>query len=202
MGTHDHDQPPEHWAGPESLDPTPIWKQGIVVGVLLLFALALIAGISVPALLPQVITPPAVVPGGRVILPLAAMPTVNGEPLRVGLTLVDDAHAFYIAQPAKGEFVAVRAMWRGASAAGAPTCEIRPQPVSIAPAWRYVASCPGIQSLAPITFGPRGEPLTAERSLERYLVSVDRDRVIVNISRIIESYGATPQPRVSPLATP
>jgi hypothetical protein len=31
---------------------------------------------------------------------------------------------------------------------------------------------------------------------------VDRDRVIVNISRVIPSYGATPQPRVSPLATP
>ena len=31
MGTHYHDQPPEHWAGPESLDPTPVWKQYLLV---------------------------------------------------------------------------------------------------------------------------------------------------------------------------
>jgi hypothetical protein len=31
---------------------------------------------------------------------------------------------------------------------------------------------------------------------------VDRDRVIVNISREIREYGATPQPRVAPLSTP
>ena len=201
MGTHFHDQPPEHWAGPESLDPTPIWKQGIVVLVLLLLALGLIAGISIPALLPQVITPPAVVPGGRVLLPLANMPTVNGEPLRIGPALVDEERSFYVAQPAKGEFIAVRTRWQGPEA-GASPCEVRPQAFSIAPAWRYVASCPGAQTLAAITFGLRGEPLTAARSLERYLVSVDRDRVIVNISRVIESYGATPQPRVSPLGTP
>jgi len=197
---HYHDEP-ENWVGPESLDPTPIWKQGIVVGVLLLLALALITGISVPALLPSVIGPPAVVPGGRVILAIASMPAVNGEPLRFGPKLVDEEHSFYIAQPAKGEFVAVRAFWRGPEA-GAATCDVRPMAMSIAPMWRYVASCPGVATFAPITFGPRGEPLTATRSLERYLVSVDRDRVIVNISRVIESYGATPQPRVAPLATP
>jgi len=201
VGTHYHDQPPEHWAGPESLDPTPIWKQGIVIGVLLLLALALITGISVPALLPSVIGPPAVVPGGRVILSLSAMATVNGEPLRVGPALVDDEHSFYIAQPVKGEFVAVRARWRGPES-GAATCDVRPVAMSIAPMWRYLASCPGLPPFAGITFGLRGEPLTASRSLERYLVSVDRDRVIVNISRVIESYGATPQPRVAPLATP
>jgi hypothetical protein len=201
MGTHGHDDDAAHWAPPESLDPTPIWKQGIVVGVLLLMSLALILGISIPALLPQAITPPGVVPGGRVVLPLASMPALNGEPLRIGPALVDAEHSFYIAQPAKGEFVAVRTRWQGPES-GTAACDVRTQAFSIVPAWRYVASCPGVQTLAAITFGPRGEPLTAARSLERYLVSVDRDRVIVNISRVIESYGATPQPRVSPLATP
>lgn len=201
MGTHFHDDDAAHWAPPESLDPTPIWKQGILVGILLLLSLAVIAVISVPALLPQVVTPPAVVPGGRVVLSMAAMPTVNGQPVLIGRDLVDDAHTFYIARPAKDELVAVRSRWQGPEA-GASACEVRPLAASTAPMWRYVASCPGVATFAAITFGLRGEPLTSSRSLERYLVSVDRDRVIVNISRVIESYGATPQPRVSPLATP
>jgi hypothetical protein len=202
LGTHYHDQPPEHWAGPESLDPTPIWKQGILVGVLLLVALALIVAISVPALLPQVVSPPAVVPGGRVVLSLARMPAVLGEPIRVGAPLVDETQAFYIAQPAKGEFVAVAARWSPESGFA---CEVAPVAATTVPMWRYAAQCPptsAIGSTVPPQFGPRGEPMTAPRSLERYLVSVDRDRVIVNISRVIPSYGATPQPRVSPLATP
>ena len=32
MGTRYEDQPPEHWAGPESLDPTPVWKQFALIG--------------------------------------------------------------------------------------------------------------------------------------------------------------------------
>jgi hypothetical protein len=195
---HYHDEP-ENWVGPESLDPTPIWKQGIVVGVLLLLALALIAGISVPALLPQVVSPPASVLGGRVVLALGQMPPVNGQPVRFGAPLVDDAHSFYVAQPAKGVYVAVTPRW---TAENGTSCGVAVVAASTAPMWRYVASCPGFETFAAITFGLSGEPLTASRSLERYLVSVDRDRVIVNISRTIESYGATPQPRVSPLATP
>ena len=199
MSGHYHDDSAA-WAEPVSLDPTPVWKQGIVVGVLLLVTLALVLGISVPALLPQALGPPAVAPGGRVILALSGMPVVNGPPVRVGPTLVDEDHSFYIAQPAKGEFVAVRTRWQGPEA---PTpCDVRPEAVSTSGLWSYVASCPGVQTFAAIRFGLRGEPMTASRSLERYLVSVDRDRVIVNISRTIESYGATPQPRVSPLATP
>ncbi len=199
MSGHYHDEDTEHWAPPQSLDPTPIWKQGIVVGVLLLLSLAVIAAISIPALLPQVVAPPAVVPGGRVVLALAAMPAVAGPPVRVGPPLVDGSQAFFIAQPAKGELVAVSAQWSAGE--GAPACEVAPLAASTVPMWRYSASC-GTETFAPITFGPRGEPITAPRSLERYLVSVDRDRVIVNISRRIESYGATPQPRVAPLATP
>ena len=199
MGGHYHDEP-ENWVGPESLDPTPVWKQGIVVGVLLLVSLIVIGLIALPALLPQVASPPALVPGGRVILALSGMPAVKGPPVAIGPSLVDDEHSFYIAQPEKGEFVAVRTHW--VAPENGRACDVKPLASTTDPMWRYVASCPGLETFAAITFGPRGEPLTASRSLERYLVSVDRDRVIVNISRTIESYGATPQPRVSPLSTP
>jgi hypothetical protein len=201
VGTHIHDQPPEHWAGPESLDPTPVWKQGIVVGLLLLLSLVLIAVISVPALLPQVVAPPALVPGGRVVLALADMPGLGAEPKRFGAPLVDEAHSFYVSQPLKGELTAVIARWSPVQ--GGPVCEVLPIPPFTAPVWSYSARCPAGTDLAgsPI-FGPRGEPIAAPRSLARYLVSVDRDRVIVNISREIREYGATPQPRVSPLSTP
>lgn len=201
MGTHYHDQPPEHWAEPVSLDPTPVWKQYILVVALLLVTLILIAAISIPAVLPTIVTPPAVVPGGRVVLALAEMPPVGGEPKRIGPPLVADGQAFYIAQPLKGELVAVLARW--APSEGAPECEVTALPPFTAPVWSYSARCPaGVEVAGSPVFGPRGEPIAAPRSLARYLVSVDRDRVIVNISREIREYGATPQPRVAPLSTP
>jgi hypothetical protein len=36
VGTRYEDQPTEHWAGPESLDPTPVWKQYILVAAFVL----------------------------------------------------------------------------------------------------------------------------------------------------------------------
>jgi hypothetical protein len=201
VGTHFHDQPPEQWAEPVSLDPTPVWKQYILVALLLLLSLVLIAAISIPALLPTVVTPPAVVPGGRVVLALKDMPALGGEPKRIGAPLVDEGRAFWIAQPLKGELVAVLARWSPAE--GAPECDVTPIPPFTAPVWSYSAACPeGVELPGSPIFGPRGEPIAAPRSLARYLVSVDRDRVIVNISREIREYGATPQPRVAPLGTP
>ncbi len=201
MGTHFHDQPPEHWAEPVSLDPTPVWKQYVLVAGLLLLSLVLVAVISVPALLPSVVAPPAVVPGGRVVLALKDMPAVGAEPKRFGSPLLDEGQAFYISQPLKGELVAVLTRWSPRE--GAPECEVTPIPPFTAPVWSYSARCPaGVEPLGSPVFGPRGEPIAAPRSLARYLVSVDRDRVIVNISREIREYGATPQPRVAPLATP
>jgi len=191
----------EHFVEPGSLDPTPVWKQYIVVAALLLLALVVIGLISVTALLPSLVTPPAAVPGGRVVLALADMPGVGREPLRVGPPLVGEDEAFFIAQPVAGELVAVRAKW--APAEGSPACEVTTLPPFTAPVWSYGARCPddaGIEH-QPI-FGPRGEPIAAPRSLARFLVSVDRDRVIVNVSRDIREYGATPQPRVAPLGSP
>jgi uncharacterized Tic20 family protein len=36
VGTRYEDQPPEVWADPDSLDPTPVWKQFLLIGLLLL----------------------------------------------------------------------------------------------------------------------------------------------------------------------
>lgn len=201
MGTHFHDQPPEQWAPPVSLDPTPVWKQYLLVAGLLALSLVLIAVVAVPALLPSVVTPPAAVPGGRVVLALAEMPAAGAEPRRIGPPLLAEDRSFYISQPVKGELVAVLARW--APTDGAPSCEVLPLPPFTAPVWSYSASCPsGAGVLGSPVWGPRGEPIAAPRSLARYRVSVDRDRVIVNVSREIREYGATPQPRVAPLGTP
>jgi hypothetical protein len=201
MGTQRHDEPADHWAEPVSLDPTPVWKQYTLVAALLLLSLGLIGALSIPALLPTLVTPPAAVPGGRVVLALADMPAVGAEPKRVGAPLIAEAQTFYIAQPLRGEYVAVLARWSPRE--GGPDCGVVPLAPFTAPVWSFSASCPASAGVpgSPI-FGPRGEPIAAPRSLARYLVSVDRDRVIVNVSREIREYGATPQPRVAPLATP
>lgn len=214
MGTHFHDQPPEHWAGPESLDPTPVWKQYIVVAVLLVLALVIIGVVSVPAILPSVVTPPAVVPGGRVVLAHGAVPAVAGEPVLVaGRQLadaplfwqvpLDDARSFWLVQPVAGEYVGIPTRW--APSEGAPGCNVVPfpsgifdlrQPVEKRP---FFQACPHAQGWL---FGPRGEPFGAPRSLPRYLVSVSGDRVVVNISREIPSYLRTDAPRPSPTRAP
>jgi len=201
MGTHYQDQPPEHWAGDVSLDPTPVWKQYILVAVLVLLALVLIGVVSLAALMPQLATPPAVVPGGRVVLARSDLPAVGEMPRLVGPPLVGEADAFWLAQPVAGDVVAVRARWT--STPGAPQCRVMPLPPFTNPIWSFTGTCEagaGVEG-APV-WGPRGEPIAAPRALDRYLVSVDRDRVIVNVSREIRGYGATPQPRVPPLGSP
>lgn len=183
----------QHFAPAESLDPTPVWKQYIVVAVLLLLSIVLIAAIAVPSVLPQLVTPPAAVPGGRVILARDAIPAAGFAPLRVGPPLVAEDRAFYV-QRVSGDLVAVLARWSPGE--GEPECRIAPSGPIGGQAWGYVSECADDMHA---TFGPRGEPEGASRSLARYLVSVDGDRVIVNVSRRIREYGATPQPRVAPL---
>lgn len=178
-----------------------MWKQYIVVAVLLLVSLMLIAAISIPAILPSVVTPPAAVPGGRVVLAVSAMPDVGHKPLRIGVPLVDERQAFYIQQPLKGELVAVLARWSPAE--GAAECAVVPVPPFTAPVWSYSVECPpGVELQGSPIFGPRGEPIAAPRSLVRYNVSVSGDRVVVNVANPLREYGATPQPKVAPLATP
>jgi hypothetical protein len=201
VGTHYHDQPPEQWAAAESLDPTPVWKQYLLVAGLLALSLVLIGVVAVAALMPTLVTPPAVVPGGRVVLAREAVPAFGQPPARIGAPLVGDGQAFWIAEPVRGEIVAVRARWSPSE--DAPECEVSAIPSITGTLWSFGASCPaGVEVLGSPIFGPRGEPIAAPRSLGRYLVSVDGERVIVNIAREIREYGATPQPRVSPLGTP
>src|SRR5688500_6692940 len=85
MGTRYEDQPPEHWAGPESLDPTPVGKEFLVVGLLALAALGVIAVVSLFALAPMFVTPPALVPGGRLVLSREHVDSPSTGPVRIVL---------------------------------------------------------------------------------------------------------------------
>ncbi|HKC92075.1 MAG TPA: hypothetical protein VKE23_12200, partial [Candidatus Limnocylindria bacterium] len=76
MGTRYEDQPPELWAGPESLDPTPVWKQFALIGLFLVVGLVLVGGVAVFAAAPQLVAPPALVPGDRLVLPVSALPPI------------------------------------------------------------------------------------------------------------------------------
>src|SRR2546428_13298739 len=78
MGTIYEDQPPELWAGPESLDPTPVWKQFALVGLFLFLGLVLVGVVAAFAVAPQIAKPPALVPGDRLVLPLSVLPPYVG----------------------------------------------------------------------------------------------------------------------------
>lgn len=195
MGTRYEDQPPEHWAGPESLDPTPVWKQFLVVGLLALGALAIIAVVSLFALAPQLATPPALVPGNRLVLSRAALPGVMQPPVRVGPELVAEVHALWILQIGRGDYIAVSAYWAHPETGERCPVVVGTQTSGRAGAvWHAAAGCDG----KGWDFSPRGEPINAPRGLDRYLVSVEGDRVIVNLSRAIRGFGQTPQPTRSP----
>src|SRR5260221_12698165 len=112
MGTRYEDQPVEHWAGPESLDPTPVWKQYVLIALLLFVGLIAIVAISVAALAPQFATPPALVPGDRLVLSLGDLPAVGGSPKLIGTPEIDDARSFYPVQPEKGPVLAFPGRWR------------------------------------------------------------------------------------------
>lgn len=196
MGTRYEDQPPEHWAGPESLDPTPVWKQFLLVGLLALGALAIIAVVSLFALAPLLAAPPALVPGDRLVLSRAALPGVMQPPARIGAELVPEIRALWILQVTKGEYIAVSAYWaHPQSGERCPVLAGKQTPGRAGAVWRAAGGCDGTSW----NFSPRGEPINAPRGLDRYLVSVEGDRVIVNLSRAIRGFGKTPQPTRSPL---
>jgi hypothetical protein len=158
MGTRYEDQPPEHWAGAESLDPTPVWKQYLVVAATVVLALALVLVVAYSALAVELATPPAALIGGRVVLAASDVPAVGAPARRFA---VDPSHPFYLAQPRKAELVAVPA----APGAGAA-------PVIAA------------------TDGSGGPPA----AYDRYLVSVDGGKVVVNTSRVISGTQVVPAP--------
>ena len=195
MGTRYEDQPPELWAGPESLDPTPVWKQFALIGLFLFLGLVLVGVVAAFAVAPQVVKPPALVPGDRLVLSTSDVPQLGSPPKRIGSPLLDDARAFWLARVSRTEVIAVRAYWapRPGDAgcgveAGAAIAANRP-----GASFGYLAPC-GDRSALP-TFDERGDPVTgAERGLDRYLVSVSDDRVIVNLSRLLVSPERTSAP--------
>lgn len=203
MGTRYEDQPPEHWAGPESLDPTSVWRQFLVFGILAFSALGIIAVVSYLALAPMFVTPPAVVPGGRLVLSRDDFPEVGGTAFRMAEPLLREQDAIWLVHLGDEDFVAVAAWWSSNGRERCPVIRAGEQTTmgrsgQVDTFWRAGGECASVGA----TFGRYGEPLGAPRGLDRYLVSVEGDRVIVNLSREIRGYGATPQPLVSPLATP
>jgi len=224
VGTRYEDQPPEHWAGPESLDPTPVWKQFALIGVFLVVGLILLGGVALFAAAPQLVTPPALVPGDRLVLPLSALPPAGiggagAVPNRIGPPLIDEGRSFLLGRGIdRTELVAVRALW--SPGLGEPECPVRydvwPHPPVEPPTEGggsppnrpveplspgYVARCGRTgrdYSFRDYSFDAGGRSRDgASRGLDRYLVSVTTDRVIVNLDRLIvspEHVSATPTP--------
>ncbi|TMG40217.1 MAG: hypothetical protein E6H88_00330 [Chloroflexi bacterium] len=188
MGTRYEDQPPELWAGPESLDPTPVWKQFLLIGLLLLGAIALVVGVSAVAVAPLLVAPPALVPGDRLVLPGSYVRAIGAPPYDVVPPLVDEAHRLWLGRVSATEVVAIRAIW--APRPGEPEC-----PVGVGVfggAIGYVASCERTAGRV-FTFDAQGGSRDgASRGLDRYLVSVGDDRVIVNLGRLIVSEVRVP----------
>jgi hypothetical protein len=164
VGTRYEDQPTEHWAGPESLDPTPVWKQYLLVLAFVVLALVLVAFVSYTALAVDLATPPASVIGGRVVLATSDVPAVGGAARLYGAPLVDAQHAFYLLQYKSGVFVAVRA---------ADFQHISPS-----------------ELLTVNEYSKAGPP----PSFDHYLVSVEGTKVVVNTSRLITGTQVVPGP--------
>ncbi|HEV2010389.1 MAG TPA: hypothetical protein VGS17_05105 [Candidatus Limnocylindria bacterium] len=164
MGTRYEDQPVEQWAGPGSLDPTPVWKQYLLVAAFVLVALVLVAVVAYSALAVELATPPASVIGGRVVLATSDAPAVGARAKLYGAPLVDAQHAFYLLQYKPGVFLAIRA-------AGSPDLTRGDVGVSVSDA-------------------PGGPPPT----FDRYLVSVEGSKVVVNTSRVLNGTEVVPAP--------
>ncbi|HEY6960169.1 MAG TPA: hypothetical protein VI814_15210 [Candidatus Limnocylindria bacterium] len=206
MGTRYEDQPTEQWAGPESLDPTPVWKQYLLVAILLVVGLGAVVFVGVAALAPQFVTPPALVPGDRLVLAASDIPPVGRTAKLIGAPIIDDARSFYLVQPTKGQVLALRAHW--SPTASQPECRII---VASGGPPRFAATdCKVFVPPADVPqFTMTGEPLdntrldaSTPRGLDQYLVSVSGDRVIVNLSRVIESSERTSGPVPTGIPTP
>jgi hypothetical protein len=140
------------------------------------------------------VTPPALVPGDRLVLPIADLPGVNQQPKRVEPTLADTGRAFYLGRPAATEAVGVRARW--APTAGGTECPVDIITTTTAGRFEfgYAARCE-MSAGRIFTFNARGDPPDGSyRGLDQYLVSRSDDRVIVNLSRVIQSSQRTSGP--------
>jgi len=191
MGTRYEDQPAEHWAGPESLDPTPVWKQYLLVALLLFGGLIAVLVVSLLAILPQIVTPPALVPGDRLVLAIGELPAAGAPPKLIGLPLLGADREFWLVQPAKGEVYAFRRAWSLRADSGVP-CAIDMMGLASVQQRTFIASCR--DGRAP-TFSGAGRTFEGGgRDLDQYLVSVSDDRLIVNLSRLVRASERTTAP--------
>ncbi len=173
------DEPVEHWAGPESLDPTPVWKQYLVVVLLALAFLGLGAAYAYVAVLPDAVTPPAAIPG-RVILAVADHPPGTTKKITLG------GDPFYLGRLGD-EFYAISATW--SPAVGGPArCAVRLVYEAILVDGADAAKTPYVDDCTSSLFDARGAVVSgsAPRGLDRYLVSRKGDRLIVNTDHLIQ----------------
>lgn len=194
MGTRDEDQPAEHWAGGESLDPTPVWKQYVLIALLLFGGLVAVLVVSLLAIMPQIVTPPALVPGDRLVLQLADLPAVKGPPKRIEPARNDTGRSFYLARPSQDEALAFRQRW--APTVGGQECDVTILTLVSGGSveFGYSANCERIYGRL-FAFDARGASRDdSYRGLDRYLVSVSDDRVIVNLSRLVRAPERTSAP--------
>ena len=192
MGTRYEDQPAEHWAGAESLDPTPVWKQYILIALLLFGGLISVLVVSLLAIAPQIVTPPALVPGDRLVLSLSDVATAHIVPLRVGAPLIDDSRSFWLTRMFPGNFYAFPTRW-------SPRLGERECSVAVDDSSRTASSPPGfVADCGPARgtyrFSASGNAGNGARDLDQYLVSVSDDRVIVNLSRLVRASERTTAP--------
>ncbi len=166
-------EPPEHWAPAESLDPTPVWKQYVLVALLALAFVAAAGVYAYAAVLPDVVAPPAALPG-RVVLAASEHPP--GTTKAVGVAGAQQA--FYLTNLG-GEYVAVRTRW-SAEVAGREPCGV--DLIESDPVARFRDPCTGsaFDARGTVVRGP------APRGLDRYLVSRRGDRLIVNTDHLIQ----------------
>lgn len=168
MGTN---EPPEHWAPPESLDPTPVWRQYVLVALLVVGIVVIVVAYVTAAVAPDVVTPPALVPGNRLVLASNAYPPGTTK-------LVDLAgpeRAFFLVRLSRDEIEAVRLHWV-TEAGRAEICIVR-----------FVGVPPFTDDCTSSSFDEHGKVVrgSAPRGLDRYLVSRKGERLIVNLDRPI-----------------
>jgi hypothetical protein len=194
VGTRYEDQPAEHWAGPESLDPTPVWKQYLLVAVLLAVGLVVILTVGIAALAPQFVTPPALVPGDRYVIAVGDFPAGNLAARLYNPEPNTNTREFWLVRTGT-TYVAMAERWTPRAGAGACNIEISP----VGAPGGFSAKCPDGTTYF---FDPTGVPRTISaasparppRGLDQYLVSVSGDRLIVNLSRLITSDERTSAP--------
>ncbi len=203
MGTRHEDQPAEHWAGPESLDPTPVWKQYALVALLLVVGLVVLVIVAVAALAPSFVAPPALVPGDRLVLSASDLTRPGSTPQEVNApSLVGDHTSFWLTKTKGGAYHAFLTRWTPRR--GDPACQVQVDPASSEVPRGFVAVCGPVRGTS--HFSSTGAATDAARDLDQYLVSVSGDRVIVNLSRVIQADERTnapvptgiPQPQPTP----